>query len=129
MCRRPINTVALAMQIRAQNTSKETKSQAAKSLPRSATFQAAPFAEADTTLVTFCEAEAPAATIGELAALSARAVGDARVVIEGLSVIKKPCSLYDFIAVAAPAGWVTISGNPCWLYEVTILYPPSPGES
>ena len=101
------------MQIPAQSTSKVAMSQLANTTPRSAAFQATPFAEAETTLVTFEEAEAPTATTGELAALSARAAGDARVVIEGLPVIKKPCSLYDFTAVAAPAGWVMISGNPC----------------
>lgn len=122
------NTGSFAMQAPAQNISKVAKSQPAKRFPRSAAFQAAPFAEAETTLVTFWEAEAFPGTIDELAALSARAVGDALVVKEGLSVIKKPCSLYDFTAVAAPAGWVMITGNPCWLYDVTTSYPPSPGE-
>lgn len=97
------------MQIPAQSTSKVATSQLANTTP----FQAIPFAEAETTWVTFEGVEAPTATTGELAALSARAAGDARVVIEGLPVIKKPCSLYDFTAVAAPAGWVMISRNPC----------------
>lgn len=91
------------MQVPAQSISKVAKSQPADSIPRSVAFQAAPFTEAETTFVTFREAEGPAATLGELAALIARAVGNARVVIVGLLVIKKPCSLYDFTAVAAPA--------------------------
>ena len=65
-------------------------SQNAHSIPTSAAFQTAPFAEADTTFVIFCEAEAPAATIGELTTLSATAVGVVRGVREGLLVIKKP---------------------------------------
>ena len=82
---------SIAMQVPAQRISKVTKSQPANTSPRSVAFQAAPFAEAETTFVTFGEAEAPAATIGELAALSPRAVGDARLIKEGLLVIKKPC--------------------------------------
>ena len=77
----------LVMQVPAQSTSKMAKSQPADSIPKSTVFQAAPFAEAETTFVIFREAEGPAPTIGELAALSARAVGDARVVIVGLLVI------------------------------------------
>lgn len=116
------------MQVPAQSISKVAKSQPTNSIPRSVAFRATPFAEAETTFVTFREAEGPAARLGELAALSARTVGDARVVMVGLLVIKKPCSLYDFTAVAAPACSVTISGNPSWLYDVTTSYPPSPGE-
>ena len=101
------------MQVPVQSISRVAKSQPANTIPKSTAFQATPFAEDETTFVTFGEAEAPAATIDELTALSARAVGDARVVIEGLAVIKKPCWLYDFTAVAAPGCWVMISGNPC----------------
>lgn len=63
------------MQVPAQNPSKAAKSQPAKSVPRCAAVETAPFAEAETTFVIFLEAEAPAATIGELIALSGRAVG------------------------------------------------------